>query len=807
MNKRIYLLMCLLISGFMLRPPLSHVMPSTGRIPANAGFLEDEQKDSNEGEALYSTALEMARNGRYPSAARAFAKAIDLTRKANQHKRVAEMLVEMADCHLDIGKWAEAITYYRDALDLERLPDQIRLHIFLSKGRLFTELQHFRLSIAYYKKALSLVERTKDLSGRATALVGLASVSVELGSLKEAANYIDQVPRLSASTEAMTTNAKVLWLRGRLHYMDGRMSEAKAAMEQALQLFETLPNTNERIALLCDLSRACLELNDKTLAYHHASQAAGVTGIKAVELRARTSLTLARVQRALGQNEQALNSYHSAVGRAEQQLVYGSPDVLRISLLEQAQACYRECADLLMEMDREDEAIKVAEHAHARALLVKISALDASVKEQKTLQDVERSITRLQTDVFFQTKNSPRLPILMMELEEAQLKHEELELEIQLGNPKRFGQPIKPSEVRARVLRSDQVLISFLLGKERSYAWSLSRAEVKCAVLPGQAEIEQKVKNYITALAELPNRLTLRRKIAHEEQLGHELFSILLGGFSDQLNPTRSLIIVPDGLLSYLPFEALLRDHRYLIQDHDISYAPSMTVFSLLNAIERPRRTELDWLAFGAPVIRWNSPRGPRNEAFRLSPLPGTLDEIDTISKLFSPERRRAYVGHGATESGLKLELMKRCRYLHIASHGLVDPDSPARTAVALSMDSNRLEDGLLRIPEIAALNLRCDLVVLSTCRSAQGQLMRGEGVVGFTRAFLQSGARAVAVSLWDVGDHSTMRFMEVFYSHLVSGDHPVKALRLAKIALINSDGKLRHPYHWASFILVGSTN
>jgi CHAT domain-containing protein len=121
-----------------------------------------------------------------------------------------------------------------------------------------------------------------------------------------------------------------------------------------------------------------------------------------------------------------------------------------------------------------------------------------------------------------------------------------------------------------------------------------------------------------------------------------------------------------------------------------------------------------------------------------------------------------------------------------------------------LTLDEDANEDGFLEVAEISGLDLDCDLVVLSACQTGRGQLLSGEGIVGLGRAFLCAGARTVAVSLWNVSDISTSQLMESFYRHLTAGMGNAAALRATKLQMLRSDNETRHPYYWASFVIVG---
>ena len=107
---------------------------------------------------------------------------------------------------------------------------------------------------------------------------------------------------------------------------------------------------------------------------------------------------------------------------------------------------------------------------------------------------------------------------------------------------------------------------------------------------------------------------------------------------------------------------------------------------------------------------------------------------------------------------------------------------------------------------EVLALNLSSDLVVLSGCQTGVGQLLRAEGVLGFTWAFLSAGSSAIVASRWSVNDRSTAEVMEAFYFQMSQKRSPTVALRAAKLGMLESERMaFRHPYYWAPFVLVGA--
>jgi len=283
-------------------------------------------------------------------------------------------------------------------------------------------------------------------------------------------------------------------------------------------------------------------------------------------------------------------------------------------------------------------------------------------------------------------------------------------------------------------------------------------------------------------------------------------------------------VIVPDEVLYYLPFESLVSTaegspNRFLVEDHAIAYAPSATVFGNLLAEPgkpvRPRSHEL--LAYGDPAFGSTAASAGtsrlghlvhgvyQSAGIKFPPLPNTRAEVETIGALYPPVRRKIYLGPDATEASVKSENLTRYTRVHFATHAVLDEQVPARSGVVLSLENTGDEDGILRTNEIFNLELNADLVVLSACQTGLGTLVKGEGMVGLTRAFLYAGSPRVVVSLWEVNDHATADFMKIFYQKMKEGQTPGLALRAAKLDMLHSGfAAYRHPYFWTPFVLVG---
>ncbi len=338
-----------------------------------------------------------------------------------------------------------------------------------------------------------------------------------------------------------------------------------------------------------------------------------------------------------------------------------------------------------------------------------------------------------------------------------------------------------------------------------------------------------------------------RKSITYLDDIFYEDYLALAGDLHETLFPfelntdIESLVIVPDGNLSKLPFEALLTqnvdqshsvnfsDLPYLLKDYDIQYELSASLYYQENSLQSAFETQGTGLMAFAPVFAEpqeldlfkseirdptitgsgdNSTRGVTLDGQYVKALPATADEIQSIEKVFREkgETVATYLFQQASEEQLKNSELQKQKYIHIATHGFINEKQPDLSGLMLYPDTTASEDHILYSGEVYGLNLNASLVVLSACETGLGKVASGEGLLGLSRAFRYAGADHLMVSLWKVEDRATANLMAGFYrNHLDrEADGFGKALRKAKLDLINSD-PYNHPYFWSSFILLGS--
>jgi len=291
------------------------------------------------------------------------------------------------------------------------------------------------------------------------------------------------------------------------------------------------------------------------------------------------------------------------------------------------------------------------------------------------------------------------------------------------------------------------------------------------------------------------------------------------------LQDVKELIIVPDDILFYLPFEMLVFDTtgvespydfenaKFLLEKFDVSYVSSA---SLLDpGLQTLRKPDKGILAMGNPdfgpqpdepeqgeLLASKEPiTGSRVIVESLLPLPNSETEVKAIGGVLRGLNNNILTGNRATEENFKSNAADY-RILHLATHFLTNDTQPLYSKIALAQNGDGEEDGFLQTYEVFNMNLNADLVVLSACNTALGKLRKGEGVIGISRAFLFAGVPSMVVSLWNVDDKATAIIMRDFYKYMKAGFNKKHALRRAKVDYLKASGA--GPYYWAPFILIG---
>jgi CHAT domain-containing protein len=507
-------------------------------------------------------------------------------------------------------------------------------------------------------------------------------------------------------------------------------------------------------------------------------------------------------------------------------------DTFKAGFVRNKLKVYESLINILYELKQRDgskkyekEIFLFVEKVKARAFLEGLAESKIDIRENlsQDLRDEEDRISNQITSIYFEISR-PGISAKDKKALEARLSQEE-DGYMRLISKMRDENPVTANLVSPELSRQELVqenlvddktaLAEYYLGEKQSYLFLITKSSMDFYPLPSRQEIEKSVKGYLKLISEPPQKEFLGRLGAIR------LFDEFLFPLKDgKYRGIEKLIIVPDGVLYYLPFETLIagqenRTSKYLIDRFQVSYAPSSSVLMFLLDKRATRGSPSGLLAFGDPVypdVKSPSPKGNAvknilaefylNQGFKFFPIPYTRDEIRAISKYFPKDKKDIFLGQDAREENIKKPPRNEYQVVHFACHGFLDENQPFRSALVLSQDQEKEEDGFLQVRELYNLRLKANLVVLSACHSGRGKLEKGEGILGLTRMFFYSGTKSVLSTLWSVNDQSTALFMKIYYRYLAKGRKIGEALRLTKLDMIQS--KFSHPYYWAGFVLNG---
>ncbi|PHS63306.1 MAG: hypothetical protein COB12_09790 [Flavobacterium sp.] len=405
----------------------------------------------------------------------------------------------------------------------------------------------------------------------------------------------------------------------------------------------------------------------------------------------------------------------------------------------------------------------------------------------KMLDLWQNKLTSLQND----------FDLLISEIKEKYPDYYHLKFDIQIANL---------ALIQEQLLDNNTALISYFTGKKNSYVFLITQSNITLRSIEESSELFIKTIDFFNTIRS-NKKVQINPQKAFEEYktIAFQLYKKLLLPELSTLNKQK-LIIIPDGKLSYLPFDILLskevinnqRNYKslpYLLKDYAISYSPSASISILAKKDENASNKYLGF----APDYKGEF-YSESNK--KLANLFYNEKEITFASNIFDG---KSWIGNNVTEELLKNN-SSEAGILHLAMHGEVEDEHPLLSK--LYFNTSEKEDGMLHIYEIYNLNIPAQIVILSACNTASGKLQRGEGIMSLERAFQYAGSKSLLSTLWTVDDESSFKINQLFLEKLKAGKPKDIALQEAKLSFLNTTSPEKlHPYYWSSFRLTGNTS
>ncbi|MEO8520237.1 MAG: CHAT domain-containing tetratricopeptide repeat protein [Acidobacteriota bacterium] len=766
----------------------------------------------------------LARNARvlgdYASGRALALQALAIREEFKDREGIGRSLTSLSENERAEGNYTAALDSLRRSLD-----------IFTAVGNVHAIAETLNnVAVVYeaqgnYAQAASYLRRSLALND---AVVGSASLTVEIdthlgevlfreGQRARALQPLERGVALGDAAGLTLQAAEARVAAARVYASLGQLTRAEDALRQVLTFRQVTGDCSGRAEALIVMSDVELRRRRPAAALESAQEALGLAeAMDLVDVEWLALTAMGRADAALGRRGDARSAFDRAIAVVEdlRDQNPGGEEVRRQFFADRL-APYQEQIALTLAGPGADAAaaFDVAERSRARALLDIIRSdrvpitKAMSVEERTREVKLRTSLTSANSEVLLAAgaaaPDASRLAALKRKRDGRRVEYQDFQAHLYAVHPElqvnRGAVPVIRAAEAVQLLPGPAAaIVEFVTARDRTHAFVITTSGIHVVRLtPGTGEIDRQVRRF---------REQLARRDLRASESARLLYDLVLGPLQTLLQGKTDIIVVPDGMLWSLPFQALRSPaNRYLIEDAAISYAPSVTV--LREAMRRPHTRPSSppaLLAFGSALPQAAAPDGGQ-------PAPGprrssdTEAEVAQLARIYGPTSR-VYTGAEAREDRWKAEA-PAFGVVHIASHGVLDDGSPLYSHLVLSPPQpGDKEDGLLEAWEIMAMQLKADLVVLSACETARGRVTPGEGIIGLMWAVFVAGTPATLVSQWQVESGSSARLMVGFHEEWRGGQRGVsraRALQLAALRLLKTRD-YAHPFYWAGFILAG---
>ncbi|MFZ4474657.1 MAG: tetratricopeptide repeat protein [Saprospiraceae bacterium] len=785
------------------------------------------------------------------------------------HPELADSYNNIGTVYFYNGDFEKALRFQQKSLDIRIKslgPDNRRLMLsYSSFGLLYRHLGDYQKSIDYFKKGIDVLLKTlgPDHVDLSASYTNIAGAYYDLGDYQTAELYYQKALDLllkafnpdHADVGALYDNIATVY------NAKGKYDKAIATSKKALEIQgKTFGAVHPKMALthynLGNCYRAKGEDEAAFSAYAKAIQASGFSKnnleqINAVEIllsALQSSSEIMAARYAVSGDQTLLNKWNDLVRQALMVLEYqqrsfqgeGSKSFYQnkhFGVYEQAikmslTQFKLKPAEILLQ-----NAFTFAEKSKATLLQAQIKSANASnfagipdsllQRERDLRVDItwlekqrqalfDRGIAETDTNVLqigsaiFDLKLD--YEALIHRFESDYRKYYRLKYDLST---------VSLQEIQHQLLNKNQALLEYFVGDSSVYLFVVRRDTVIVREVRRDfpledwvAQYRQGLYGYHTIEKSAQTKALYEKCLAQYMEYAQKLYNKLVAPVQKDL--LEQVILAPDGLLNYVPFDALLtaapkdpnnfKKFPYLCNKHQFSYTYSATLLKDMRNKEHYQKPEQPFLAF-APFYRGNT--AVLDTMFKyddlmrkdLHPLDFSGPEVAAASTIMGGEM---VVGGDATKARF-MQMASNYRMLHLATHGHADNRLGVYAFLAFAETNDSIDHGLLYVKDLYNMELNADLVVLSACETGIGKLQRGEGVISLARAFAYAGAKSIVTTLWEVNDQNTSRLIQYFYRELQLGNAKDKAWSLARKRYIKEQSVgACHPFYWAAFVPIG---
>lgn len=798
----------------------------------------------NQGDLYFSMGKTYVKTGDQSKALEMFDNALPLYKKAGHTSGLGNVYKEKGVIYLRVSENSKAFRMLNKALPFFKKAGHLagQGNVYLYKGIIYLFTGENIKALEMYDKAQPFFEKARAPVGQGNVLFCKGEVYAGLGDYSNALEMYGKALPFFAKGGDDFGRGNVYRSMGAVNLKIGENVQALEACDKALVFFKKVGDPiGQGNVNLCrgdiyssdNKNVKAIEMYDKALVF---SKKAGV-----IEPQSWALYGKAKVLVKMGKKGEALELFEKGINIQEKVRKQTAFSEMKRTLMEKVFKHYEDTVLFMLENKYHEKGFTYAESMRTRIFLDRMAegwgnidkGLPPRMKEKRDRLVANLSLLSKKIHKTAGKNNGKKLAGLKEQYRKTQRDFEDLLVKIRLGNPLyasvRYPQPITVEKMQKEVLKKGELLLRYFISPEKTYAFLVSRDSFKAVNLNiKEKEINDTIAIYLRAVKE--------KNLKHIKRCGSTLYRKLIKPLEPQITKNMELIVIPDGQLATIPFEALVtgRDKSgspvFLLEKYPVKYVQSASLLSLLRKHYRRDSGRENFTGFGDPVYDYDNFAQGKSEHGTPAPsrqgngeiktvlcsryarsggmlnrLPRSGEEVRAIAGLFEKKSRECLVHlrDRAAEDQAKSAAMKDFDYIHFACHGLLNDDFQSLVLSQLPQDKSS-EDGYLTLNEIMNCDFNAKLVVLSACQTGTGKFERAEGVTGLTRAVMHAGTPAVVASLWNVDDNATKELMIRFYTNMLEKNmSKPEALRQAKLELL----KIRDyasPIHWSAFIMYG---
>ncbi|TKJ36568.1 hypothetical protein CEE37_14910 [candidate division LCP-89 bacterium B3_LCP] len=724
----------------------------------------------------------------FPRAFDYYQQGLELAKQIGDRHYECYILFSLGIAYHSLSNYPKSLEHYRRSLILRREIDDINGEAWTlySIGLVYSNLYDFPNALDYSRRSLEIFEFAKNRNGESYVLNCIGMIYKTLADYQKALHYFQQSLAVKRELKEPIIESIALKNIGTIYT---KLSDYPEAMEYYLQSLEVAREVGNRRSeglIFNDIGKLYLAQKKypEALEYNEKAMTIASELGKEEDIQACYS-TLGDYYAVQELDSLAVVNYGEAIASMER---------IREKLeFEGQKSCYASGVTetyevmvlTLLRLHREEEAYAYVERAQARSfldLLTSGGVIFGKGKDKEFLQrerELQNQKKEIEKQLIAAADDAKIIAELVKRIKQNLRSISALIEEKKLHEPELVALVTVNSETLSEVqqlLDHESTILEYFLTKEKTLIWRIT---------PNEAELFQVSINSDSLINMVKGFRDAIVYFGKGEYLSRDLCDILIAPVAETVK-TEKLIIIPHGILHYLPFGALQDGKgKYLLDQYEISYLPSASVIRYLKSKERDKGENI--LAFGNPEADHKD----------YKPIPFSEKEVKDISRYSS--KTRVLTGADATETRFR-ELAPNFDILHLACHAELNSAYPLFSGLLLAPDDN--QDGELDVHEIFTMDLNAYLVVLSGCQTGLGHLTNGDELVGLTRAFIYAGTPTIISSLWMVDDESTAFLMKNFYQNLrIYGK--AESLRKAQLETMKV---YQDTHSWASFILIGSS-